>query len=173
MNYLHRISLSKTLPCLAEPGKIIAIGVPDRSLEDVLPYLATLPGVIAYNPGTRSLTFRRPRGFMTLFPNKVNITQIKDAEEGLALFEALVAAINSTWEHRAELVAVEKARQRPQWLDIWAQLPQTNCSQCGESTCMAFSAALLQGKREITECIPLASDPAFNERRETLEAMVN
>ena len=172
MNYLQSISLTKTLPCLAEPGKIIAVGKPDRSLDDVLPYLATLPGVIAYNPGTCTLTFRRPRGFMTLFPDKVNITQINDAEEGVKLFDALVEAINTTWEHRAELVAVQKARHRPQWLDIWAQLPQTNCTQCGEATCMAFSAALLQGNRAINECIPLASDPTFNDRRETLEAMI-
>lgn len=48
-----------TLPCLAEPGKNIVIGKPDRLLDDVVPYLATLPGVIAYNPETHTLTFRR------------------------------------------------------------------------------------------------------------------
>jgi ArsR family metal-binding transcriptional regulator len=159
--YLDTITLVKSLPCLAEPDKWIVIGVPSQS-----------PGVLAFNPGNCTLTFRRPRGFMTLYSDKVNITQVKDVDEGMELFDALVDAINTTWEHRAQLVAVQKARQRPQWLDIWAQLPQTNCSKCGEATCMAFSAALLQGKREIIECVPLASDPTFNERRETLEAML-
>ena len=71
MSYLKAISLTQTLPCLAEPGKIIVIGKPDRSLDEVIPYLATLPGAIAYNPKTLALTFRRQPGFLTLCPDKV------------------------------------------------------------------------------------------------------
>ena len=170
--YIQSITLTKTLPCLAEPGKLIVIGQPSSSLSEVLPYLATLPGVIAYNPETLTLTFRRPRGFMTLYPEKVYITQVKDGEEGLDLLEALVDAINATWEHRAELVAATSIRKAPGWLDIWALLPQTNCKRCGEATCMAFAAALLQQKRVLAECFPLASDPTFRERRATLDAMI-
>ena len=170
--YLTAIALTRTLPCLAEPGKIIVIGKPAQSLADVIPYLATLPGVIAYNPRTLTLTFRRPSGFMTLYPEKVYITQLKNADEGLELFAALVDAINATWEHRAELVAVTQARRAPRWLDILTLLPQTNCKQCGEATCMAFAAALLQQKRLLDECLPLLSDPAFSDRRATLDGML-
>ena len=172
MSYLESISLTKTLPCLAEPGKIIVIGQPSRLFAEVIPYLATLPGVIAYNPETLTLTFRRPRGFMTLYPEKVYITQVKDSEDGLELLAALVEAVNATWEHRAELVAITAARRAPRWLDIWTLLPQTNCKQCGEATCSAFAAALLQQTRSLAECLPLASDQAFIDRRATLEAML-
>jgi ArsR family metal-binding transcriptional regulator len=172
MSYLESISLTKTLPCLAEPGKLIIIGQPHRSLTEIIPYLATLPSVIAYNPETLTLTFRRPHGFMTLYPEKVYITQVKDSQEGLGLLTALVEAVNTTWEHRAELVAVTAARRAPRWLDIWTLLPQTNCKQCGEATCMAFAAALLQQTRALAECLPLASDQAFFDRRATLEAML-
>ncbi len=169
--YLATLAITKTLPCLAEPGKIIVIGKPDRSLAEVIPYLATLPGIIAYNPDTLTLTFRRQLGFMTLYPDKVYITQVKDIEEGLELLRALVDAINATWEQRAKLVAITTARRAPRWLDILTLLPQTNCKRCGEATCMAFAAALLQQKRRLLECVPLVSDPAFGERRATLEAM--
>jgi ArsR family metal-binding transcriptional regulator len=172
MSYLDTISLTKTLPCLAEPGKIIVLGKPDRSLAEVIPYLATLPGVIAYNPNALTLTFRRQPGLITLYPDKVYITQLRDVEEGLELLRTLVEAINVTWEHRAQLVAMTVGRRTPRWLDIWTQLPQSNCKQCGEATCMAFAAALLQQKRPLTECLPLVSDPAFTERRATLEAMI-
>jgi ArsR family metal-binding transcriptional regulator len=47
MSYLEAVSLTRTLPCLAEPGKIIVIGKPNCDLDEVIPYLATLPGVIA------------------------------------------------------------------------------------------------------------------------------
>lgn len=172
MSYLASIALIRTLPCLAEPGKIIAIGKPDRSLNQVIPYLATLPGIIAYNPETLTLTFRRQPGFMTLYADKVYITQLKDTQEGLELFAALVDAVNATWEHRAQLIAVTSARRAPRWLDIWSLLPQTNCKQCGEVTCMAFAAALLQHRRGISECQPLTIDPTFADRRATLEAML-
>ncbi|HSF80298.1 MAG TPA: (Fe-S)-binding protein [Anaerolineales bacterium] len=153
--YLASVALTRTLPCLAEPGKVIVIGKPNRLLDEIIPYLATLPGVIAYNPETRTLTFRRQHGFMTLYPDKVYITQVKDSEEGLELLKALVDAINATWDHRAELVAVTAARRAPRWLDIWSLLPQTNCKQCGEATCMAFAAAILQENRLLSECLPL------------------
>jgi ArsR family metal-binding transcriptional regulator len=172
MSYLESIALIKTLPCLAEPGKISAIGKPNQSLSEVIPYLATLPGVIAYNPETLALTLRRRPGFMTLYPDKVYITQIKDVSEGLEVFGALVEAINATWEHRAQLIALVTARRAPRWLDILTALPQTNCKQCGEATCMAFAAALLQQNRQLAECKPLVSDAAFAERRAALEAML-
>lgn len=170
--YLESIALTRTLPCLAELGKIIVIGKPDRSLAEVIPYLATLPGIIAYNPNTFTLTFRRQSGFMTLYPDKVYITHVKDTAVGLELLKALVDAINATWEHRTELIAVTAARRAPRWLDILTLLPQTNCKQCGEATCMAFAAALLLQKRLLIECLPLESDPAFGERLAALEVML-
>jgi ArsR family metal-binding transcriptional regulator len=172
MSYLTSITLTKTLPCLAEPGKNIVIGKPDRLLDDVIPYLATLPGVIAYNPETLTLTFRRPRGFMTLYPDKVYITQVDDSQEGLDLLKALVEAINATWEHRAELTAVTKGRRAPRHLDVWELLPRTNCKVCGEPTCLAFAVQLIQSKRSLDECLPLQQDTAFADRKATLEAML-
>ena len=88
------------------------------------------------------------------------------------LLAALVEAVNATWEHRDELTAVTHARRRPRPLDIYALLPQTNCKQCGEATCMAFAFGFIQQNRTITECPTLAQDPAFTDRRATLSAML-
>jgi ArsR family metal-binding transcriptional regulator len=142
-------------------------------LDEVIPFLATLPGVIAYNPQARTLTFRRQPGFITLYPNKIYITQVKDAEAGLELLEALKEAINATWEHRDELVAVTTARRAPRHLDIWSLLPQTNCKQCGEATCLAFAVLLVQQKRNLEECLPLQQDSSYTDRRATLEGMIH
>jgi ArsR family metal-binding transcriptional regulator len=172
MSYIASIALTKILPCLAEPGKIIVIGRPDRLMDEVIPYLATLPGVIAYNPETLTLTFRRQPGFLTLYPDKVYITQIKDTQAGLEVLDALKDAINATWEHRHELTAVTKGRRAPRHLDLWELLPRTNCKQCGEATCLAFAVLLVQQKRFLDECLPLQHDSAFLDRKATLEAML-
>jgi len=97
---------------------------------------------------------------------------VRDAEEGMALLQALVDAINETWEHRSELVAMTARKHAPRPLDIWTLLPQTNCKKCGEATCMAFACNLLLQERELDECTPLHADEAFAERRATLEAML-
>jgi ArsR family metal-binding transcriptional regulator len=62
-------------------------------------------------------------------------------------------------------------QRAPRPLDVWTLLPQTNCKQCGEATCMAFAFALLLNKQAPDACLPLAADPAFAERRAQLEAM--
>jgi ArsR family metal-binding transcriptional regulator len=170
--YLESIVLTRTLPCLAEPGKIIVIGKPDRPLAEVIPYLATLPGIIAYNPEAHTLTFRRQPGFLTLYPDKVYITQVRNTEEGLELLAALKDAINATWERREELMAVTQARRAPRHLDVYTLLPQTNCKQCGEATCLAFAVLLIQQKHTLEECLPLQQDAAFTDRRAALEGML-
>jgi ArsR family metal-binding transcriptional regulator len=172
MNCLTSITLTKTLPCLAEPGRIIVIGKPNRPLKEVIPYLATLPGVIAYNPETRTLTFRRPHGFMTLYSDKVYITQIVDTNEGLELFDALKEAVNAVWEKSAELNAVTAKKRAPRHLDIWGLLPRSNCGQCDEATCLAFAVAVIQQKRSLTECPPLQSDSSLADRKATLDAIL-
>ena len=170
--FLESIALARTLPCLADPGRIIVVGRPSRALDDVLPYLATLPNVIAFNPGAVTLTLRRQPGFLTLYSDKVYITQVQDVDEGLELLAALTDAINATWVHRHKLVAVTKPRHAPGLLDVWSLLPRTNCRQCGEQTCMAFAADLLQQRRTLVECLPLEIDSALTDRRAALEGLL-
>jgi ArsR family metal-binding transcriptional regulator len=172
MTYLNAIALTKTLPCLAEPGKLIVIGKPDQPLSEVIPYLATLPGVIAYNPETLTLTFRRPSGFMTLYPDKIYITQVMNADEGLELLAALKEAVNAVWEQRSSLIAVTASKRAPRHLDIWELLPRSNCRQCGEATCLAFAVGLLQHTHILNECPPLMENPSSAERRASLEALL-
>jgi ArsR family metal-binding transcriptional regulator len=171
-SFLDSIALDRTLPCLAEPGKLIVVGSPCRSLAEVIPYLATLPNVIAYNPQPPSLTLRRKPGLITLQAVRVSITQVTDATEGLQLLAALTEAINATWEHRAELAAVTGRRRAPRPLDVWALLPQTNCGECGEPTCMAFAFGLLQQTRRTFDCPILKDDGTLAGSRATLEAML-
>ncbi len=169
---IQSIQFVRAQPCMAEPGKIIVVGKPDQPLSDVIPYLAALPGVIGYNPETLTLTFRRQPGFLTIYPDKVYITQVKNTEEGLETLEALKDAINATWQHRQELTAVTTARRALHHLDIYALLPKTNCKQCGELSCLAFAVLIILQKHTLDECLPLQQDPAFSDRRATLEAML-
>ncbi|MDD4347130.1 MAG: (Fe-S)-binding protein, partial [Desulfitobacteriaceae bacterium] len=44
-------------------------------------------------------------------------------------------------------------------LQIFKQLPKTNCKDCGQATCLAFAMALATGKATLEQC-PHLSDAA-------------
>ena len=173
MAFLDSLTLTKTLPCLAEPGKIIVIAQPSRNLDGILPLVAAVaPNIISFNPEAGTLMLRRQPGFITFYPDKVMITQVKDPDEGLQLLSAVRDLLNQCWDQRDTIQPVRAARRAPRPLDVWTLLPQTNCKQCGEATCMAFAFGLLQQKRAWDECPAVANDAAFADRRAQLMALM-
>lgn len=171
-NYLSAIVLTQTTPCLADPDRIIITGKPSRPLDDVLPYLASLPDVMGFNPDSGTLTFRRPKGFMTLYSRRIVITQVKDEAEAEMLLDTLTEAVNATWENRHSLKPVQTRKKPPGHLDLYALLPQTNCKVCGETTCLAFAVGLVTGARSVEECGPLGENPEYKDRLQALEAIL-
>ena len=108
------ITLIRTLPCLADPGKIIVIGETDAAIDGVLPLLnAILPNVVSYHPFSGVMTLRRRPGLITLYPDKVMITQVADVEEGLALLAAMRDLLNQTWARRDEIQPRPEGRRVP------------------------------------------------------------
>ena len=108
------ITLIRTLPCLADPGKIIVIGETDAPLDGVLPLLnAILPNIVSYHPFSGVMTLRRRPGLITLYPDKVMITQVADVEEGLALLAAMRDLLNQTWARRDEIQPKPEGRRCP------------------------------------------------------------
>lgn len=166
------ITLTRTLPCLADPGKIIVIGETDAAIDGVLPLLnAILPNVVSYHPFNGVMTLRRQPGLLTLYPRQVMITQVADVEQGLALLAVVRDLLNQTWTRRDEIEPKPEGRRVPRPLDVYELLPRTNCRACGEATCMAFAFSLLDSRHRPEECPPLA-DPTFAAQRQALMEML-
>jgi ArsR family metal-binding transcriptional regulator len=167
------ISLIRTLPCLADPDKIIVIGETDAAVDGVLPLLnAILPNVISYHPFAGIMTLRRRPGLITIYPRQVMITHVADVEEGLVLLAAVRDLLNQTWARRDEIQPRSDGRRVPRPLDVYELLPRTNCHACGEATCMAFAFGLLEQRHQSEEC-PSLADSAFAAQRQTLAAMLS
>jgi ArsR family metal-binding transcriptional regulator len=166
------ISLIRTLPCLADPDKIIVIGETDAAVDGVLPLLNTiLPNVISYHPFAGIMTLRRRPGIITIYPYQVMITQVADVEEGLALLAAVRDLLNQTWARRDEIQPRHEGRRVPRPLDVYELLPRTNCRACGEATCMAFAFGLLESRHRPEECPPLASPTSVAQRQTLAEIL--
>ena len=166
------IHLTRVLPCLADPGKLIVIGETDVAIDCVLPLLnAILPNVASYHPTAGSMTLRRSPGLITLYPSQVMITQVADVDEGLAMLVAMRDLLNKTWSRRDEIQPRTAGRRVPRPLDVYEVLPRTNCRACGEATCMAFAFGLLDGRFEAGQC-PSLADPTFAAQRQALDDML-
>jgi ArsR family metal-binding transcriptional regulator len=169
---LDSLALVKTLPCLADPGKIIVIGESDSALDGVLPPLnAILPNVISYHPFAGIMTLRRRPGIITIYPHQVMITQVADVEEGLALLAAVRDLLNQAWDRRDEIQPRSEGRRIPRPLDVYELLPRTNCRACGEATCMAFAFGLLESRHRPEECPSLASPTSVAQRQALAEML--
>ncbi|NOZ82368.1 MAG: acetyl-CoA decarbonylase/synthase complex subunit gamma [Euryarchaeota archaeon] len=57
-------------------------------------------------------------------------------------------------------------------LEVYRNLPGTNCGECGEGTCMAFASALIERSKSYEECKPLVSEEKYAEKLEKLIALV-
>jgi len=168
--FVEYITFDHTRPCIAEPGKMVVVGRPARAIDAAFPLLnAILPNVISYNPRASTLVLRRKPGFITLLANEIFITQVKDADEGIELLNAVRDLLNQTWEQRETIQPRNDARRTPRPLDVYALLPQTNCRACGEATCMAFAFALLEARRRVDECAALAQPEVAAQRAMLIE----
>jgi ArsR family metal-binding transcriptional regulator len=81
--FLDGLTLIRTVPCLAEPGKIVVVARTTRTLDGVLPLIAAVaPNIISFNPEAGTLTLRRQLGFITLYPDQVMLSQVKTPKKG-------------------------------------------------------------------------------------------
>lgn len=57
-------------------------------------------------------------------------------------------------------------------LEAYKYLPQTNCGECGEATCMAFASKLIDRSGKPTQCPPLVKEKKFAKELAELERLL-
>ena len=57
-------------------------------------------------------------------------------------------------------------------MDVYKNLPQTNCKKCGEDSCMSFAMKLLKGDGDLSKCTPLEEE-CFKEKKGRLEEFLS
>jgi ArsR family metal-binding transcriptional regulator len=156
-----------TPPC--EPGaeRHSAIAHLMHSITEVLPYLnATLAGA-RYMPSADALTWKRAGRLVAFHADQVAVSNVADRKEAVSELDKMIDLVNSTWDRRAEITPDCQAQKRSSPMNVYQRLPQTNCRECGEETCMAFAFGLIQGKHVLEECPVLTAD-----QRAALESSV-
>lgn len=147
-----------TPPC--EPGteRYSAVARLPQNIAEVLPYLNAALAGANYIPSANALTWKRARHLVAFHADRVAVSNVVDREEAVSELERMIDLVNRTWDRRAEITPDCLAQKRSSPMDVYQLLPQTNCRECGEETCMAFAFGLIQGKHVLEECPVLTAD---------------
>ena len=160
-----------TPPC--EPGaeRYAAKARLTADISEVLPYLnATLRGAV-YLPEANALTWKKGGRNIAFHAYEIATSNAEDREGAEKELRGIIDLVNRTWERRSEITPDTAMRQRPAPMAIYKLLPNTNCKQCGESTCYTFALKLATSQKKLADCPPLA-EPQYAEKRAALEEII-
>jgi len=168
---LDSYKITRILPCMADPEKIRVIAEVSGEIHEAFPYLnATLKGCI-YNHPANTLTIKKDQKLITLHAYHITLAKVEDEHEAEELLKWLQGLINETYEKRDQVQPNYSKGAELKALDIYKLLPGTNCKQCGEPACLAFSVKLAAQGIEITKCNPLFSQKYHEKRKVLLELL--
>ncbi|MDD5668341.1 MAG: (Fe-S)-binding protein [Actinomycetota bacterium] len=172
---VEKIDIEHVEPCFADETKIRLIARVPVDVSELMPYLNAMLASATYVRDRPALTLTKGIRLITVYPRRVTIAKaddVADAEETLAW---LCEKINHAHDHKGEIQPVFEGKIRIKPLDIYGLLPQTNCRECGEKSCLAFALLLLQEKHPLRDCMPLYREKKWADKlrrlKDVLEAL--
>jgi ArsR family metal-binding transcriptional regulator len=160
-----------TPPCVPGAERYAARARLTADIGEVLPYLnATLRGAV-YHPGANALTWKKGGHNIAFHAYEIATSNVEDRDGAEQEIKGLIELVNRTWERRAEITPDTSTRQRPTPMAIYKLLPNTNCKQCGESTCYSFALKLTAAQKKPADC-PTLSEPQYAEKLVALQEIV-
>jgi ArsR family metal-binding transcriptional regulator len=125
-------------------------------ISDALPYLNTTLRGAVYLPKAKALTWKRGGHHAAFHAYEIAISNVEDRDGAEKELKGLIDMVNRTWERRAEITPDYRTHQRPMPMAIYKLLPNTNCKECGESTCYSFALKLAASQKRPADCPPLS-----------------
>lgn len=128
----------------------------NEDVGDVLPYLNAVLGGTQYFSDPPEVMFHHHGKIIKVGAREIAVNALKDEPEADRILEWLKNEINQAWENRASITPCFTGRPKPKLMEILRLLPKTNCKKCGQPTCMAFAAQVMEGGRGAEHCPELS-----------------
>ncbi len=166
--FLNEYQLRIVLPdCNFSAETVNAIVTLPKDISEVLPYLHSVLKGLQYIDKSKILTVRRGGHLITFRPREIAITKLEDEKEALRVMEELKQIINETYQKRDTIEPDYTMPKELKSSEILTLLPGTNCRECGERTCFAFSFKLIRHEVAISKCTSLFLEE-YEEKRKVL-----
>ncbi|MDJ0913741.1 MAG: (Fe-S)-binding protein [Desulfobacterales bacterium] len=141
--------------CNATFQSVHCIAHLNENIGEVIPYLNSVFGGEAYTQAPPSVMFKVHGRLIAVHADKIAINALKDEAEADKILDWLKREINTTWENRADITPTQHIAAKPQTIEVLKRLPQTNCKECGQPTCLVFATMVSQGIKGPEDCPPM------------------
>ena len=129
----------------------------NREVSFLFPYLNAVAERAELHQTPRFIRFRRENRLCVLYSQAGLVTPVDDRAQARSFLDRLMAFLNDIYNRRHEITPNHRLHRRVSVLDILKLLPKTNCGQCGQSSCMAFAAALSLQESVPGKCLYMQS----------------
>jgi ArsR family metal-binding transcriptional regulator len=123
-----------------------------------LPFLNAVLGGFTYTKEPPSVSFKSQGKMITVHADKIAVNALRDEAEAKKIVEWLKREINSAWENRDSIEPSYESAPRPAITEIIKLLPKTNCTECGQPTCMVFATQVADGGKGPEDCPPIGEE---------------
>lgn len=130
----------------------------DNDVSPLFPYINGVAPAATFLEKPPYIRFMLDGFLCGLHPHQGVAALFEDRDQALEFLERLLDFLNDLDLRRNSVKPNYKTWKPVPVLDIYRILPQTNCRQCGYTTCMAFAAALSQ-ERTAAHCCPGLARP--------------
>lgn len=169
--FLEEIKLKFIQPCTTGGSKIKIKADLSSDVSEVFPYLNSYIKSAMYNKKAQSLTFKLEQKIVTLFHDNLAITKLLNETDAYETMDYIKCLINEIYDKRSMIEPSNEMKKLPSPIEIYKNLPKSNCKECGEATCMAFASKILNGEQSIRQCSHLYKDIHLD-KLEKLETMI-
>lgn len=151
--FVDQITLTKTLPCIAEEGSLQVHAKASVSLSPILPYLNTVLKKANYDHAAGHLNF--------IIDNKIAVAiqgdhlvlrKIANTTAAYEMLDRLKEMFNDIDQRKDEIEPTIEQKKVISVMDYFKLLPRTNCKKCGVPTCLAFANLLYQEEARPEDC---------------------
>jgi len=154
---VREIAIKEITPCAADPDRIKFLAQADKQLGETLPILYLYIPNAKYSEKLGTLSYNYKRHLITIFSSgRIGMTYVKDKKEAEELIEIAKNLINRAFiylkSHGNPDTKLYELKKGTNPMTVYEKLPKTNCKECGEDGCYAFSVKLLSGEKETEQC---------------------
>ncbi len=161
-DYKYKLINISCLPNSEELNVLVDFG---QDVGRVLPYLNAEINRATYSHDIQTLDFIfNNYHLITIEPKLMKITGITDDNQAGKIIATLIGKINDTWEKRDGIEPIFESIRPVTPLEVLTHLPKTNCGECGQATCLAFSLKIVSEELTLNKCPALLSDEWAKQR---------
>ena len=149
------MAIAFVAPCTAEEDHLRLAAHVEGDLSPVLPYLNAEIRGGTFGPQGPTFTFMDGPRLITLSAHRASVARAREMLDAWRTLIRIKRLVNNVWARRATITPSYQRRVQASALEVYSRLPRNNCRQCGEASCLAFAAKLLNGDQRLERCRPV------------------